>query len=191
MSKSNYEEELLSKVSTGDQTAFRALFTQYHQQLGNYIFQITDSAELAEEIVQDVFMKVWTNRASLQKVQNFKAYLFVVSKNHALNCLRKIVRERLLKTEWENNLSNIPEYDDSEEYYKLLDQAIDQLPPQQRKVYLLSRHKRMKYLEIADEMNISAETVKKYLKLANATITSYMRDHLESVLLLLALYRKL
>lgn len=189
MSAGNCENELRLKIASGDQFAFRRLFTLYHQQLGNYIFQITDSRELAEEIVQDVFMKVWTLREGLGEVQNFKAYLFVLSKNQALNSLRKVAKERLLKVEWQDTFQDIPESIESSHYYKLLDKAIDLLPPQQQKVYLLSRHKRLKYLEISNEMNISLETVKKYLKIANSSITAYIREHIKSISLLLVWYQ--
>jgi len=183
--ESHGEKELLIQVTAGMPWAFRTLFMKYHQQLGAYIYRITNSAEIAEEIVQDVFLKIWLNREALAGVQNFKAYLFVVSKNQALNCLRKMAKEQMLKSQWESACTNMHEDDDLNEYRKLIDQAIDQLPPQQQKVYLLSRHKRLKYAEISDEMNISSETVKKYLQIANASITTYVKENLESVLLLL------
>jgi DNA-directed RNA polymerase specialized sigma24 family protein len=65
------------------------LFAAYHQRLGVHIFRITQSTELAEEMVQDVFMKIWMSRETLANVDNFKAYLFVVSKNHALKLFTK------------------------------------------------------------------------------------------------------
>jgi len=191
MPTDNCENNLLLQIATGDQLAFRKLFVQYHQHLGNYIFRITNSAELAEEIVQDVFMKIWIKRETLAAVRNFKAYLFVISKNQALNCLRKIVKERSLKTSLENILSSEEEDQDLSEYYRLVDEAINLLPPQQQRVYLLSRHERLKYLEISDEMNISSETVKKYLKIANSSIIAYVRANLESALLLLILHKYL
>lgn len=186
--KSHEEKELLIRIAAGNQSAFRKLFMSHHQQLGTYIYRITNSTEIAEEIVQDVFLKIWLNREALAGVQNFKAYLFVVSKNYALNCLRKLAKERILKNQWENAFINAREDDDLNEHRKLLDKAIDQLPPQQQKVYLLSRHKRLKYAEISDEMNISSDTVKKYLQIANASITTYVKENLESALLLLAFF---
>lgn len=187
----NWENNLLLQIASGNQFAFRKLFTMHHQHLGNYIFRITDSMELAEEIVQDVFMKIWLNREKLTEVKNFKAYLFVISKNQALNSLRKMIKERALITNLENILNQDQDDNDLSEYYRLIDEAIDQLPPQQQKVYLLSRHKRLKYVEISDEMNISSETVKKYLKIANSSIIAHVRANLESILLLVLLYKYL
>lgn len=175
------EKELLLRVASGDEYAFRQLFIAYHQQLGVHILRVTRSAELAEEVVQDVFLKIWITREVLTKVDDFKAYLFVISKNHALNCLKKLAKERLkIKNLEEDNIRYMPIADmhDTNMYYNLLDEAIDHLPPQQQKVYLLSRHNRLKYAEIAVQLKLSRETVKKYLQKATTSITDYVQAHL-------------
>lgn len=177
---SNDEKELLQLVASGDERAFRVLFNLYHHHLGNYIFHITKSQELTQEAVQDVFVKIWTNRASLAEINNFKAYLFVISKNHALNCLKKIASEKALTTHldlWNYDVQS-EEADIDKERYTLVDQAIDQLPKQQKIVYLLSRHERLQYSEIANRLSISPKTVKKYLQISNESIISYIRKNL-------------
>ncbi|MFA6083201.1 RNA polymerase sigma factor [Mucilaginibacter sp.] len=173
------EKELLLQVASGDEHAFSELFNTYHQHLGTHIYRITDSVELAEEVVQDAFLKIWLNRKALTSVKNFKAYLFVISKNHALNCLRKLAKERIAQKSIEDNevaleTANII---DNNDYYNLLDKAIDHLPPQQQKVYLLSRHDRLKYDEIANKMGLSRETVKKYLQVATLSITNFLQSN--------------
>ncbi|GAC1314750.1 MAG: RNA polymerase sigma-70 factor [Mucilaginibacter sp.] len=181
------DKELFIQIAAGNEYAFRQLFNAYHQQLGAYIFRITGSIELAEEIVQDVFLKIWMNRETLEGVRNFKAYLFIVSKNHALNCLRKLIKERLKKQQLEEYIAETPisDSDNLTPYYSVLDEAIDQLPAQQQKVYLLSRHERLKYSEIAERLDISHETVKKYLQIATASITSYIQANLEATILVI------
>ena len=180
-----YEKDLLRKVAEDGERAFCLLYMRYHQQLGSYVYTLSDSMETAEEIVQDVFMKVWSERKSLLEVNNFKGYLFVVSKNYALNVLKKSLRERELK---ESYYKYYREFIGDEmsgmvnlSYYKLLDQAIDQLPPRQKEVFLMSRHKRMKYAEIASLLNLSPESIKKYLKLATAFIVSHVRKHVKEL----------
>jgi RNA polymerase sigma-70 factor (family 1) len=181
------EGELLLRVASGDEHAFAELFNAYHNLLGSHIYRITDSMELAEEVVQDCFLKIWLNREALKDVQNFKAYLFVISKNHALNCLRKIARERLHQKAIEQN-TFAPEpasVADIKDYYTILDEAINHLPPQQQKVYLLSRHNRLKYDEIATQMGLSRETVKKYLQGATHSITSFVQSNMDLTLVIL------
>jgi RNA polymerase sigma-70 factor (family 1) len=181
------EKELLMKVASGDEHAFSELFKSYHHLLGTHIYRITNSAELAEEVVQDVFLKIWLSRETLLTVENFRAYLFVVSKNHALNCLRKLAKERTHQKSLEENVNVFdPEKANClDPYYSLLDRAIDHLPPQQQKVYLLSRHKRLKYDEIASQMGLSRETVKKYLQGATHSITHFVQSNSDVIALMI------
>ena len=176
------ERALLLLVAEGNERAFRLLFDNHHQRLGAHIFHLTKSHEMAEEVVQDVFLKIWTNRGSLSEVQNFHAYLYVISKNHALNCLKKLARERIDMAELELHEHILLSEDstDDNSRYLLIDEAIDQLPPQQQRVYLMSRHDRFKQSQIAEELNLSRETVKKYLKIASESITGYIRKKLIS-----------
>lgn len=181
------ERELLMEVSSGNETAFKQLFALYHNQLGTYIYRLTDSFELAEEIVQDVFLKIWMNRETLADVKSFKAYLFVVSKNYALNCLRQLAKQRNHTAEWNDKVIDTIAAEEDEQYdkyYGLLDEAINKLPPQQKTVYILSRQQHLKYNEIADHLHISRETVKKYLQISIASITSYVQAHIDLTTLL-------
>src|SRR4051794_31123528 len=91
---------MLLKVAEGDENAFAALFKIYYNQLGEFIMRITESKPLTQEIVQDVFLKIWINRSSLAELDSFKAYLLVVARNHAFNCLKQIAREKSQKKEW-------------------------------------------------------------------------------------------
>jgi len=180
----NDERGLLSRVARGDESAFEQLFNIYHQHLSNYVLRITESREMTEEIVLDVFLKIWLNRESLFEVNNFKSYLFAASKNHTLNAIKKLIKERAVEKELEEGIVSIPPHIDSETHnpqHILFDEAVDQLPSQQKKVYLMSRHERMKYAEIAQETGISKETVKKYLQLATASITAYVRANMKRI----------
>ncbi len=179
---------MLQQVAAGDERAFRLLFGAYHQLLATHVYRLTESAVLAEEIVQDVFLKIWMSREALAEIQHFRAYLFVVSKNQALNALRKIARERARQLAWQKEQQETGVTESPEAiYYSLIDTAISRLPPQQQKVYLLSRHERLRYREIAERMDLSQETVKKYLQLAIASISDYVRDNIDLFLLLGAL----
>jgi RNA polymerase sigma-70 factor (family 1) len=180
------EKDILQQIANGDQRAFRWVFDQYHNKLGLHVYRITKSRELAEEIVQDVFLKIWMDRAALSDVVNFQSYLYVVSKNHALNCLKTVAKQNAVNTELENIPDQIvaDEFTEDNERYRLVDEAIDQLPRQQRLVYLMSRHERMQYAEIAERMSLSRETVKKYLQISTESITHYIRKQLTISLLL-------
>lgn len=181
------ERELLLRVANGDETAFRNLYDMYHQLLATYIFRLTRSLSETEEIVHDVFLKLWMSRESLSAIENARAYLFVVSRNHALNVVNRRMKELLKRQEWISDTKNslsVPG-DHEESSHSIIDKAIDQLPPQQKKVFLLSRHEGLTYHEIASNMGISRETVKTYLKHATTSITKYIRKNIEISLLII------
>ena len=178
------DKELLLLVAEGDETAFRQLYLQWHQLLAGYVFRITESRELTEEIVQDVFMNIWRVRETLAEIKNFKHFLLVVSRNRAFDVLKKQLKEKKLKKIWEKeNMSELPiAVDDAEvSPYSLIDQAIDSLPPRRKEVYLLSRHERIAYKEIANRLGISKESVKTHLKLANNAISAFILSNLPEI----------
>jgi RNA polymerase sigma-70 factor (family 1) len=182
------ETELLLAVSQGDERAFTTLYNHYHQRLGLHIYRITKSTELAEEVVHDVFLKIWLNRGTLADIDNFSVYLYVISKNAALNCLKRIAREKAVTTDLDPVLDQIPMMETPEEDYRyiLIDEAIDRLPPQQRQAYLLARHERLTYAEVALRMGLSKETVKKYLQIATEFICGYIGKRLIISILILS-----
>ena len=186
---SNSDQLLLIKVSEGDEIAFGQLFKIYYNQLGDFIFRITESALLTQEIVQDVFLKVWINRASLSTVNCFKAYLFVVARNHTFNCLKRLARERSQQKEWVNSVLhhavNNAEEADTIDTGKLIDDAVELLPARQKKVYTLSRQMGIRQQEIARELNISHQTVKKHMALAIRFLKRHLRTHTGLILLMI------
>ncbi len=174
----------MQQVANGDETAFSELYYRYHNTLGIYIYQLTQSRELSEEIVQDVFLKIWVGREALTEVTNFKAWLFIISKNHALNSLRTLVKERTLKKNLARDHQLSPGMNEERfdnDSYMLVEQAINQLPEQQKKVFILSRYRRLKYKEIARELNLSRETVKSYLAIAVSSITKFVNSKFSPV----------
>jgi len=181
------EKDLLAKVAEGDQVAFRQLFFHWRQVLAGYIFRITESRELTEEIVQDVFMKIWTVRETLTGINNFKHFMLVVCRNKAYDLLRKQLREKELKRVWEKE--NIPALFSVDEevgllQLSLIEQAIESLPPRRKEVFLLSRSERLTYQEIATRLDISKESVKTHLKLASISITGFIRMNLSKIAVL-------
>ncbi|WP_442591284.1 RNA polymerase sigma factor [Pedobacter sp. AW31-3R] len=183
------EADLLSLVTKGDQRAFTELFDAYYKPLGEYVFKLTESIEVTEEIVQDVFIKIWLKKEILLQLDNFSYYLFILSKNQTLNHLRKKANDEVRQLEWLKQFEEETYTPDHlpviEEYRILMDQAIEKLPPQQKKVYKLSREERLKHEEIAKILNISPETVKKHIKLALRFIKNELSSQNDGVIILI------
>ena len=180
----NNIKELLTKVAEGNEKAFRQVFDMYHHQLGEFIMRLTESERITQEIVQDVFLKIWINRNTLAEIDCFKAYLFVVAKNHAFNCLKQIAREKMRQKEWVDSVVRAASIEEDDEENNVLisinkiDEAVSLLPPQQQKVYLLSRMDGMRQQAIASELNISLETVKKHMVLALRFLKNHLRTNI-------------
>lgn len=176
------EEHLLTLVSVGNEQAFRKIFDSYKDKLFNYVYRITDNEEMAEEIVMDAFMKIWTNRTDLSGISRFDSYLYTIVRNQAFNSLKRAAHEALIikeltlvNTEYQNLTEDTIIYND---YRNLLRRAVNQLPPQQRRVYILSRDQGMKYDEIALELNLSKNTVKGHLKKAISSLRTVLTNYM-------------
>lgn len=183
---------LLNRISRGDERAFRELYDQYHQRIyaiGVYLIQ---SRTIAEDIVQDVFLKIWNKRAALPEVQHFEGWLKVIVKNHTLNMLEKAARERLArKVQSERAGEALTETQlEQKEINHLIQKAIERLPAQQKKAYLLSRQEGFKASEIAEMMDLSIHTVKNHLKAATASIIAFCKQNIELIITVILLSKK-
>lgn len=173
------DHSILQAIAKGNEHAFSDLFYQYHQQLGSFVFSVTGSHELTQEIVQDVFVRIWEERRTLPAVKNFSAYLFIITRNHTLNAIRRSVRIKQKQQEADlyYALSDDREQASKENYYALLDNAVEQLPAQQKKVFRL-RQQGLKNSDVALRLHLSVNSVKKYQQLAIQAITKIVRSGL-------------
>jgi RNA polymerase sigma-70 factor (family 1) len=184
----NSEKELLLLVAEGNESAFRQLYEQWQPQLSYFIFRITKSKDIAAEVVQDVFLKIWINREDLAGIDHFKSYLFIACRNQALNALRKAMHEMEQFQAWEKqNLKEIStETEDTETIQlSLIEEAIDHLSSRQKEIYLLHRYEKFTYQQIADKLGIGKETVKTHLELAVKSIAKYAKRRIGLLALLI------
>jgi RNA polymerase sigma-70 factor (family 1) len=187
MVETEKDADILKDIAAGSSKAFRALYSQWEPPLSSFIFQVTRSKIITAEIVQDVFLKIWMTRESLVEVKDFKAYLFVISKNRAINALKKSLAdlERMKKYASEVPFNEQPEDDNDQIPFTLIDEAIDQLSPRQKEIFLLHRHERYSYREIAEQLGIGKESVKTHLSLAIKSIKNHIETKITLIILLI------
>jgi len=166
------------------------LVNMYSGLLFTYLVKLTKDRDIASDVVQDIFTQLWLTRESLKGVESFRSWLFVISRHHAVRMLKNIDRENKKRQEWhqltQTNSVNAEVQDQAslqEAYNTLVTNAIDRLPAQQKRVWTLARIEGKKYAEIAQEMQISRETVKKYLQIASSSIVDYIRNHGLSIII--------
>jgi RNA polymerase sigma-70 factor (family 1) len=172
---------LFSEIALGNEKAFDVFFYRYNTKVYYFILHIVKVEEIAEELIHDVFLKIWLNRENLRHIENPGNYLFVVAKNHSLNQLDKVARDRRSKQPLDRQI--LPDRTDPEEQlsYKesiaLIAQAVQELPEQQRLVFHLSKELGLSRDEIAARLNVSPHTVKNQLGSARKSIQQYMHAH--------------
>jgi RNA polymerase sigma-70 factor (ECF subfamily) len=184
MQQSVNENELLKQVVQGDEIAFEQLFQLYKNKLFAFIYQLSGSVTIAEDVLQDVFLKIWRNRTRLTGIDNFNAYLYRMAQNHAVNVLRRQSREALLLNEVQRLAPQKVSGDEwlaAKEVQTALQQAINSLPPQQNKVYRLGQEQGLAYEEIARVLNISTSTVRNHMVQALKSIREYIALHFPTI----------
>lgn len=182
------EKELLTLASQANEVAFTTLFHLYKNKLYAYVLRLTDSEMLAEDIVQDVFLKLWNDHEALAGIDNFGNYLFRMSKNHVINHFKRMAHETLIISEifklnstGHNETQEIIALKETE---RILEGIVEKLPPQQKVIYHLSREEGRSHEEIANLLNISSNTVKNHVVQAMATIRTQLRKHADTLLFL-------
>lgn len=165
-----HKEELLPKIAAGDTEAFKVLYDQYRHRLYGFLYQLTKSHSISEDLLQDTFMCIWEDRERLTAVRDLKAYIFTMVKHRALNSLKRISKEELLIRRMAHRSELGDRGTESNVQYNELKRNIDrvvrQLPPQQRTVYQMSREEGLRQEEISDRLNVTVATVKKHLTLS-------------------------
>lgn len=173
--------ELLTLLKQDDQDAFKCIYEDHHQR----VYQVADrylrSESLAQEVVQDVFLKLWMIRKDCSKILSIEAWIYTVTRNNILNRLKKAAIEYKAK-EYLTKQSAVNEeivYDHlmDKEYAHILKEVLSQLPPQQKKVFELARQEKMSYAEIANELQLSPLTVKTHMARALQEIRKNMAAH--------------
>ncbi|WAC13528.1 RNA polymerase sigma factor [Dyadobacter pollutisoli] len=184
----NIERSLLLLASEADEDAFAQLFHLYKHKLYAYVLRLTESEMLAEDIVQDIFMKLWNEHRTLAGIDKFGSYLFRMSKNHAINHFRRMSHETQIISEM--FLVNPSAHNEThdlialKETEKLLGDIIDKLPAQQKLVYHLSREEGRSHDDIANLLKISPNTVKNHIVQAMSTIRTQLRRHSDTFIIL-------
>ncbi|MBW7889498.1 MAG: RNA polymerase sigma-70 factor [Chitinophagaceae bacterium] len=188
------DAELQMQIAGGDESSFQQLFERHRAKLFNYLLSIVKSREIAEELVIDVFLRLWTGRELLTEIQNMDAFLHKVAYNKAIDFLRissrnaslqKLVRREIMASSKERSADYRLQ---EQEYREIIRRAIHQLSPQRRLVFMLSRVEGLTYDQIAERLNLSRNTVRNTLAETLRSIRSHLRKHgINPILLLITI----
>jgi RNA polymerase sigma-70 factor (ECF subfamily) len=187
------DTSILMRVAEGDEVAFKVLFDTYRPNIYTTALRVTNNEWMAEDIVQDTFVKVWIHRQRIPEIANFETWLYVLSKNIALDIIKKKAHYKTYSQEEAKNalLRVYPEADyltQDKDFKRLLDEAIGRLPTKQKETYRLIREQYLKREEAAEILQVSPETVKSNLDQAMKSIRAYCTAHMKDIPLVLLLH---
>lgn len=169
---------LQENIARGDQKALKDLYTLFYKKLLQFAYALVRSKELSEEVVEDVFIKLWNKRDQIGEIQNLKVYLYVATKNTALNYLSRKAAE-LTTAPFDYLEINLEALEDSPEelmitaeMLKVMQAAVDALPPRCKMIFKLIREDGLRYKEVADILNISVNTIDVQMAIAVKRISA-------------------
>lgn len=186
------DDRLLQLVGDHNEQAFTELFFRYDKRIYAFVVKMTKDEHIAQELTQQIFIKIWDKRTKFSQVENPLAYIFTLAANHTFTQLKRQLNEkkvleslaRMMHESMGNDTEDRMNLRDSE---NLITQAIEKLPPQQKRVYDLSRNEDLNYQEIGELMQISPNTVRNHLVEARRSIRQYLEKNGKATLPFIAI----
>tara|TARA_R110002050_G_scaffold84104_8_gene179704 strand:- start:25594 stop:26199 length:606 start_codon:yes stop_codon:yes gene_type:complete len=181
--------ELLLLLKEGNMVAFDTIYEKYCRRLFGFVVRYVKLESEAEEIVQDVFVRLWENREKINVYSSFESYLFTISYNSAISLLRKRIHEKkylehLKYIQQEHNAPSLTDELYFNELNSKIQSLLSDLTPRQKEIYQLSREEGLTHDEIAKKLGISTNTVKNHM----VSVLSFLRSNMDNGLIINALF---
>jgi RNA polymerase sigma-70 factor (ECF subfamily) len=182
---------IFEKIKKGDEVAFEKLFKLYYPSLCNFAYQMLGDDESAEEVVQEIFVKLWEKRLSIEIEVSVNNYLFRSVKNHCLN----IIQHEKIKNQYSEkiretanqNQGSAPNFLEPGLIEKI-EKAVGSMPERRLEIFRLSREEGLKYKEIAEKLGISVKTVEAQMGLALKYLREALKDYNPNLMLFYIFY---
>ena len=171
------EKEILSELLDGSEYALEQIYRLYSPRLFARLLKLVKSESQAEEILQDVFLKIWENRRSIDPEKSFRSFLFKIAENKVYDFFRKVTRDknmeaRLISLSTANH-SIIESFMSGDENLTILQKAIEDLPPQRQQVFRLCKLEGKSYKEVSEMLGISVSTISDHIVKGTKSIRGY------------------
>lgn len=189
------EEVYLTRLINADREAFAFFYEKYSAALYQKLYKMVKISEIADELLQDVFLKVWLKKETIDSERPFKAWLYTIAQNTVYDYYRKLAQDKKMQDHLMNTFAAF--YNQTEDYIynkersAVLQEAIDQLPPQRKEIFRLCKLEEKSYKEVAEHLNISVSTVSNQLVQATKAVKDHVFFHSKEFLVfVIALYLK-
>jgi RNA polymerase sigma-70 factor (family 1) len=176
------EEEVLLRMKQGDESAFTTVYRHYHSSLYIYLLRFCKIPSLAEDLVHDVFLKVWEIRDRINPELSFTGYLYRIARNHVIKTIDKLATDQVMREQLLNQLdepvaAHPEQLVRAKEYDRLFREALERMPPQRLKVFKLCRQEGKSYEEAAEILGVSRNAIKKHMVLSMRFIYDYVHRY--------------
>ncbi len=173
-------EEIISRMKRDDKSAMDELFHFYYHRLFHFSKSILKIENEIDDILQDVFVKIWLNRTKIDNAETFNAFIYTITKNEVLNLIRSNLRNQSFRNElYTRAVAEEYQTPNEIEYTEIkagIDKIVANLPPKRQQVFILSRTESLSNKEIAQQLNISEKTVEDHITHAIKHIKSSMKE---------------
>jgi RNA polymerase sigma-70 factor (family 1) len=181
---------LIKQLHQGSETAFTLLYDKYSKQLYRNIFRLVKDEDIAQELLQDLFLKIWESREHINPEKSFKSFLYKVAENLVYAHFRKIAKDnriiaRLVMSSAEFD-TNVEDAIINKENQDLLKKAIEHLSPQRKHIYTLCKLDGKSYEEVSSELGISVSTISDHIVKANKAVKKYFYLNQDIAIILIA-----
>jgi len=189
LSNTKSNKELVEQLQNNDQVAFYVIYERYFKKLYGFVLRYIKVEADADEIVQEVFVKIWESRHKIQNYDSFESFLFTVAYNSTISLLRKRASEkRYLEHLFAiQEINHAPTVIEEMHYSELIENVrslINELSPRQREIFLLSREEGLSHDQIAQKLGISVNTVKKHV----SNVLEFLRTRMDKSLIINLLF---
>ncbi|MEW2923076.1 RNA polymerase sigma-70 factor [Muricauda sp. ANG21] len=180
------EKKLITALKNGDEDAFKKVYLHYYERLCVYILNFTTNRDLAQDIVQDTFLKLWNKKENLRTDGSLNSYLYKITYTNFIDTHRK---DKKLLDELEEIRLNaltplVEDHDLFEQRLKNVKLAIEKLPPRRKQIFMMNKQSGMRYKEIADQLDISIKTVENQIGKALSSIRKSIKSSMYSLFIL-------
>ena len=186
------EKDILLELLNGNENAFEKIYQLYSPRLYGKLLKLVKSESHAKEILQDVFMKLWEHRNSIDPEKSFRSYLFKITENKVYDFFRKAAREKNMEAQLISlstaNYNVIDEFISGDENLAKLQQAIELLPPQRQLVIRLCKLEGKSYKEVSELLGISVSTISDHIVKGTKTIREYFDKNHKALITIVSVF---
>lgn len=182
------EKELLLRLQEGDHEAFEQIYNMYAGRLAARLIQLLKSEDIAKDILQDIFIKIWEIRTTINPELSFAALLYKMATNRSKNIYRRNIYDRAMRLQVNMDKSHnlVQEYMNQSEAHTILRSALNKLTPRQREVYVLHKFEGRSYKEIGEILKISHSAINHHIQSATKQLKAILKPQSLIICLILA-----